>query len=115
MGHAIHRNRWGRSPAKGSLTRRALKMLMRPEGATIFELVEAGLSPRSAARVLTVFRDEKGWDVRSFPCRDESRLWPDVHRTKPSNVHKIVGRLRWDGSYRSLVDPNKWRDEYVGR
>jgi hypothetical protein len=94
---ARHHDKFGRTPVKGSLMRRMLKMMLRPEGATTFELIEVGLRNALIHHYTEVLRNEKGWDVRLFPC-------PRYRRRSPKGyVYKIVGKMRWDGSYRSLI------------
>jgi hypothetical protein len=106
-GKVHHATKWGRSPAKGTLLRRLLKMLMRPEGVTAFEAFEAGIN--SITTYIVVLRDQKGWDIRSFPCPVERReMIHGTRHTKPPVVYKVVGRMRWDGGYRTLVDPKNY-------
>jgi hypothetical protein len=87
--------------------RRMLKMLLRPEGATVDELVEAGIGRRQVARYIIVLTDEKGWDIRGFP-RPELRR-EGVAKRKHLYVYKVVGKMRWNGTYRSFVnaEPNR--------
>jgi hypothetical protein len=107
-GKVHHATKWGRSPAKGTLLRRMLKMLMRPEGATTFEMLEAGI-PSGGGSYMGVLRDQKGWDIRAFPCPEERREPVKGARgRRPPVVYKVVGRMRWDGGYRTLVDPKTY-------
>jgi hypothetical protein len=86
-----------------------LKMLLAPEGATIGELLEAGISRSATRTAIITLCDQKGWDIRSFPCPIDRRLY--YGGNGKTLVYKVVGKMRWDGSYRpigkaEIIEPN---------
>ena len=102
--------RWGANskrhlnglPKRGSKTRAILALMLRPQGLTVHEAVQLGLSPKSGnlggpLQQLELF---KGWDIRRVSL-------PEEHRKERNNrwgiAYKVVGRYRDSGRYRSFV------------
>lgn len=100
MARAHVRNRFGRTPRKGTKTREVLLMMLRPQGAASYEIDRLFGKGFCAAAIVRTLRDDKGWDVRTFSMpRSDS---PHQYGRLPV-VHKVVGKMKWDGSYRSFV------------
>lgn len=90
-------------PKKGSRRRELLRMMLRPEGVTSFEAEEVGISPTQIKGNVSQFSNEKGWDIRSFKCKDPARIRPidSLKHGRCCLVWKIVGRVR-PNRYRAL-------------
>lgn len=86
------RAEYGRSPKKGSKTRAALILMLRPEGATYVDLMGAGLRGRNISALI----DQKGWDIRSFDIPNPGRKGPRVR-------YKVIGKYLPKRRYRSLI------------
>lgn len=74
-------------------------MLLRPQGATRLEIINRlGVSENAIAGMIVVLNDQKGWDIRSFPRKE-------LHtgRGRMPVVYKVVGKVRWNGGYRSFL------------
>jgi len=81
------------TPRKGTKTRAAVNLLLRREGATNLEV-------GSLAALAERLRYDCGFDIAAFPE-------PSTGKTgRPACRYKIIGRYRWDGSYRSFVSTN---------
>jgi hypothetical protein len=96
---------YGRAPAKGTKSRQLLLMLLRPQGATTWELVQAGLLTRnrSMGQWLIQLEDQKGYDIRSFPLHERTleRVGPvGMTSKRPPLVYKLLGRWTWDRRFR---------------
>lgn len=96
-----HPNRYGCSPHKGTKRRSLLLLLLRPQGATYKELEEVtGYGFGTVNNEIGTLKDQKGWDIRAFPLKKGFRKG-----RKGRLVYKVVGKLKWNGGYRTLVDP----------
>lgn len=102
---------FGRTPAKGTKARQALLLLIRPQGATSKDICRLYAPKDQSTTLVEYFRNEKGWDIRTSPLAPEDPRQQDfsAKKRRPPVVHRIVGRMRWDGSYRSFVDPTQNR------
>jgi hypothetical protein len=102
---------FGRPPAKGTQARQVLLLALRPQGVTAWEARQAGVTTKqSFGCLLDQFLDQKGYDVRSFPLPNDQRtlerVGPSaVKSKKPPRVWRLVGKLRWNGTYRSFIRP----------
>lgn len=97
---------FGRAPRKGSNLRQLVLMAMRPQGVTVWEAEQSGACPPHLfSNRLIQLLNEKGYDIRSFPMeRTVERVGPKQMRSKkPPRVWRLVGKIRWDGTYRDLV------------
>lgn len=100
---------FGCSPAKGTQARKLVLMLMRPQGVTSWEAREAFVTERrSFGCLVEQLRDQKGYDIRSFPIpegeRTIERVGPSAVSSKcPPRVWRLVGKMRWNGTYRSFI------------
>jgi hypothetical protein len=100
---------FGRSPAKGTKIRQFLLMALRSQGVTSWEAVQAGLiRERGLSAFLTMLRDMKGYDVKAFRLAPEQRTLArvgaiGVRGKNPPLVYRLVGRMKWDGSYRTFL------------
>lgn len=101
---------YGRAPAKGSKLRQALLMMLRPQGATVHELIEAGLvsDPRRMGHLWIQLRDYKGYDIRPFPLTDrtEQRCGPILNKGRPGRqpvAYRCLGRWTWNRRYRPFI------------
>lgn len=112
---------FGRAPKKGSKLRASVLLMLRPQGATNPEVCEVyGTDYKRGAgganqvyNVIEALREQKGYDVRTFPLpphdpRQAGFSDPSTVGRRPV-VHRVVGKMRWDGSYRSFVDPTQNR------
>ena len=54
----------------------------------------------------TQFREEKGYDLRFFRCAKSRAI--ERHKIGGANAWawRLVGKMRWDGSYRSFIIMN---------
>jgi len=99
---------FGRTPAKGTKARQALLLMLRPGGATYSELFEV-YSPKNnkdhISNLVSCFVNEKGWDIRTFVLPETDPRFVKKKAGRPRVIHRIVGKMRWDGSYRSFVNP----------
>jgi hypothetical protein len=117
------RRSFGCSPKKGTKIRQILLRTLRPEGLTPYEAYREGWvrSQSALTSLVEMLRDQKGWDVRVFPLAKDDPRRSIVHgrgrgvggltseRPGSWTVLRCVGRMRWDGSYRSFVDPRQNR------
>lgn len=80
-------------------------MALRPQGVTLGEL---DLAPTNhLTTLITNLRDQRGWDIRGFPMRPDDPRFPPAKRSgRYPQVYKVVGKMKWDGTYRSFIDPN---------
>lgn len=85
-------------PRKGTKRREILRMLLRPEGVTTYEASEIYCDFKSN---LTQFSDERGWDIREFPCKDCAKCGPNFKKHGREMIYKIAGRVR-PNRYRAL-------------
>lgn len=79
------------TPRKGTKTRAAINLLLRREGATGSEF---------ASGTVERLRNDCGFDIAVFPEPATGKVG------RPASRYKIIGRYRWDGSYRSFVSTN---------
>jgi hypothetical protein len=102
---ARHRNHYGPSPAKGTKARVIMLAMLR-DGITDRQAVALGVAHGYLSSMIERFVDQLGWDVRGVPIPNPHY---GVTRSQPRHVlsYRIVGRCRWDGTYRSLIDPKK--------
>lgn len=92
-----HKQGFGRPPRKGTKLRKCLIMMLRPQGilaSEIYEIYEIG----SYTNIINSLINEKGYDIRIMPSNVKSAL--QTNRTLMT--YKCVGKMRWDGSYRSF-------------
>jgi hypothetical protein len=96
---AAHRRKTRYSnPAKGTKTRAAVNLMLRREGATTYEIADVtNMSLSAAGSVVQQLIDQRGFDIAVFPEPLTGR------RGRRACRYKIIGRYRWDGSYRSFV------------
>lgn len=93
MGRVSHYG-FKKSPRKGSRLRAFLIACLGNEGICGPDATEIIGDGASVAVAVNNLRDQKGWDVRSFKR----------HGVR-SVTYRCVGKMRWDGSYRSFVKP----------
>jgi len=87
------RNKFSKSPGKGTKSRDVLIMLLK--GCTGSDTKAAlGVDTSDLLTIIHRARDFCGWDIRTFKPNGEK------YRT---NIHMIVGKMKWDGSYKSLI------------
>lgn len=103
---------YGCPPRKGTKARALLLMALRPQGFTAWEVYETLGYNRggSLGAAITGLIDQKGYDIRGFHLRrdqyTEERFGPKVapgRKTRDPLVYRLVGKHRWNGSYRSFV------------
>lgn len=87
-----------RAPRKGSKSRRLLMLALRPCGVLSTDARALFASKDVLGRTLATLYDECGYDIRSFPSRVATE-----GRGRPPVIYRLVGKLRWDGSYRSFI------------
>jgi len=80
------------TPRKGTKTRVVVNLMLRREGLLSDQFPSV---PSLAERL----RDDCGFDIAIFPA-------PTGKPGRPRSCYKIIGRYRWDGSYRSFVSTN---------
>lgn len=105
---------YGRAPGKGTKLRQALLMMLRHQGATVHELIEAGIvrDQRRIGHLWIQLRDHKGYDIRAFPMaeRDLARNGPVQSGDRPGRhpvVYRCLGRWTWDRRYQPY---RRWWD-----
>lgn len=88
------------SPRKGTKVRALINLLLKPQGMTTFEAVQAGLVKESTSisGVLARLEYECGFDIRVVGAS------PRVLKGRRAYIYRIVGRHRWNGQYRSFVN-----------
>lgn len=89
------------TPKKGTKLRALILGLLKPEGLTrkqINSITSYGHTH------LTLLQDFGGWDIKGFPVANRNLVDHKKHKTVLS--YRIVGRLRFNGGYRSLVCEN---------
>lgn len=93
------RTRW-RTPKKGTKGRSVILALLRTPGVTRWEIEEI----MGCSLNLHSLRDEGGWDIRGFPVPNPATVgtWHN-YRQKKALAYRIVGRLHYNGKYRSLL------------
>lgn len=97
-------HRFGRPPAKSTLTRRLLLLAMRPEGVTEKESREAGAPANRLASLFgTYLPNEKGYDLRHFRC-EKHRACTGYRNNTNAWAWRLVGKYRWNGTYRSFLN-----------
>ncbi len=104
-------SRLGRPPAKGTARRQFLLMALRPQGVTSWETSQF-MTPSVFHGHLTALREEKGYDIRAFPIPRERRTAERVGTNgvtcrKPPVIYRLVGKRRWNGTYRDFVAGRK--------
>ena len=96
-----HKNQFSPFPSKGTKRRVMLAMLFREQGATAPEIEETvGVKTNALGGNLSHFRNDCGVDIRAFPITPPT--------TGNPVVYKVIGIMKWSGSYRSFVDPAKY-------
>ena len=92
-GKAVHKTGLSRPPRKGTKSRIVVNALLR--GTTASEVEElVGWGKGSFNAFLDKLTDQCGYDVRKTSIR-------------PRSTYLIVGKMKWDGSYRSFRDPSE--------
>lgn len=88
---------FGKAPAKGTKSRYALIMMLR--GAKSSDIRDQySLGPTELFSIVSRLRNDCGYDIRAFPPKRKGS-----HGSPPS-IYKCVGKMKWDGSYRSFID-----------
>ena len=97
---------FGCPPKKGTAARKVLLRALSANGVTVHEALSMGLvkSARQFSMMVVALADQKGYDIRLFPC-DPSRCAKTWRNGGRKNAYRLVGKMRWDGSYRSFVNP----------
>jgi hypothetical protein len=91
----VSRYRFGKPPKKGTVLRNLALMALRPQGVTKPEFMEN--SRHVFQTYIGVLIDQRGYDIKSFPCPPSRRA--GGQRTL---IYKMVGKMRWSGTYRSF-------------
>lgn len=92
-----HKSGFSRSPRKGTTSRKILLLCL--TGYTVEEMSHACRCPiRTVTKTIDRLRDDCGWDIRRFPR--SGRTLND----RRVSVFKVVGKMKWDGSYRSFIE-----------
>lgn len=91
---------YGRSPKKGTKTRAALILMLRPQGATSEDFKAIGLGGRVHSAYygayIEVLINQKGWDIRTFDIPNRGHKGPRVR-------YKVIGKYLPKRRYRSLI------------
>jgi hypothetical protein len=92
---------FGRPPVKGSLRRSFLLQALSTQGISCqaADVLFRGKGKCRAAVACLI--NEKGYDLRAFKNGDRSQSGIGA----PHKSWRLVGKMRWDGSYRSFINP----------
>ena len=93
MGKIRHSTRWGRTPRVGTSRNFVFRLLLRRQGVTA---EESRMTYRNFQSSMARFRDECGFDIRSYGYNP--------------TIYKIVGREKWGGGYVSFVRLESYED-----
>lgn len=94
---ASPKNKFSKPPRKGTKARNVLLLMLKPEGFARNDIED---EPHNLTTLIATLRDDKGYDIRKFPKRKS-----DKGRAK--SVYRCIGKMRWDGSYRSFTERYK--------
>lgn len=83
------------TPRKGTKVRKAVLLLLRPCGATMQQMITE-TSICKASNILEDIKNFYGFDVQII-----NQIPSKIGRH--TNVYRIIGRWRWNGSYRSFL------------
>ncbi len=94
---------FGKPPKKGTKSRSFLLQALRPEGADSFVFSRSiGTNGVGLSRLAQIMIDQKGYDLRTFLNGKHAVCW-DGRKGRPMVSWRLVGKMRWDGSYRSFI------------
>jgi hypothetical protein len=102
-----HTIMYKRLPKKGTKRREVLIRLLSQDGITSYEAARDGLVTKQndLKSYLNVLIDEQGWVINAFPVYGDRARPNNSQSKKPYLAMKIVGRIRWDCTYR---DYTRW-------
>lgn len=88
------------TPAKGTKTRELILRMLREEGLTSAEALNAGLIRHNSSLtgIIARLEYECGFDIRVIGSQRIERRGRNMY------VYRIVGRHRWNGPYRSFTE-----------
>lgn len=94
------------SPGKGTKSRAALLAMLRETGLTGQEAVQRGfvVSASSLGTMVSKFRDMQGFDIVGVPTEINRKAMAHLNARKSVLAYRVVGKYRWDGTYRSFVE-----------